>query len=389
MRPALRWLIAGWHGTSLVLLALLSVRLWRNLRFLRWANTQAAPLSVPYSRVSVLVPARNEAESIAACVISLMQQDYLNLELIVLDDDSSDGTGAKLDALAERFPRLTVIHATDALPAGWNGKSYACQRLAERASGDWLLFTDADTIHTRRSVSLGIAQARALDVSLLSAFPYQLTQSWSEKITVSFIIDFLPLLGLDFAGIQRAASGSTAANGQYMLVRAEDYRALGGHGAIAPELVDDVALARRFQAHGRKIALVDGSKMLSCRMYRSAGDVWAGFSKNILLGLSTSSLERRPRWLALPFAWGFACLFVTPFFLLFDRTRGLALLEIGWLAGLRLAAGRQINRPLRTTLPETLTTPLGAWSVMALGLSALYRRWRSRDIAWKGRRYTV
>lgn len=389
MQQGFRWLKTAWHLTSLLLLAALTARLWRNLRFLRWAKAQAQPLSVPYPRVSVLVPARNEAETISECVHSLMRQAYLNTEIIVLDDASTDGTSAKLDALAERYPRLRVIHASEAPPAGWNGKSYACQRLADAASGDWLLFTDADTIHARYSVALGTAQAEALGVSFLSAFPYQLTKSWSEKITVSFIMDFLPLLGLDLDGIYGATSAATAANGQYMLARADAYRALGGHAAIARELVDDVALARRFQASGRKTALVDGTRLVSCRMYRNSREVWAGFSKNILLGLSTSSLEGRARWTALPFAWGFACLFVTPFLLLFDQTRGLALLEIGWLAAMRVLVGRELERPTETSLPETLTTPLGAWSVMALGLRALYRRWRSRSIEWKGRRYTV
>lgn len=389
MQQGFHWLKTAWHLTSLLLLAVLTARLWRNLRFLRWAKAQAQPLSVPYPRVSVLVPARNEAETISECVHSLMRQAYLNTEVIVLDDASTDGTSATLDALAQRYPRLRVIHANEAPPAGWNGKSYACQRLADAASGDWLLFTDADTIHSRYSVALGTAQAQTLRVSFLSAFPYQLTKSWSEKITVSFIMDFLPLIGLDLEGIYRATSAATAANGQYVLVRADDYRTLGGHAAIAHELVDDVALARRFQASGRKTALVDGTRLVSCRMYRSGREVWAGFSKNILLGLSTSSLEGRARWTALPFAWGFACLFVTPFLLLFDRTRGLALLEIGWLAVMRLLVGRELEHPAESSVPETLTTPLGAWSVMALGLRALYRRWRSREIEWKGRRYTV
>ncbi|MEP7292372.1 MAG: glycosyltransferase family 2 protein, partial [Chloroflexota bacterium] len=223
----LRWLKIAWHITSLLLLPLLTFRLWRNLRFLRWAREQAAPIAVPYPKVSVLVPARNEAGTISACVHSLMNQDYLNIELIVLNDGSSDGTGEKLNNLAQRYPRLKVIHAQDDLPEGWNGKSYACQRLAERATGDWLLFTDADTEHTRQSIALGVAQARALEVALLSTFPYQITRSWSERILVSFIIDFLPLIGLDFAGIWRGTSASTAANGQYLLVRAMDYRALG------------------------------------------------------------------------------------------------------------------------------------------------------------------
>jgi chlorobactene glucosyltransferase len=386
MQVLLRWLKIAWHFSSLLLLPILTYRLWCNLRFLRWAREAAVPIIVAYPKVSVLVPARNEVDTISACVTSLMEQDYLNIEVIVLDDASTDGTGEKLDTLVQQYPKLKVIHANDNLPDGWNGKSYACQRLAECTTGDWLLFTDADTEHLRQSITLGVAQAQTLDVAMLSAFPYQITRSWSERILVSFIIDFLPLIGLDFAGIWRGSNDSTAANGQYLLMRRADYRALGGHAAIGHELVDDVALARHFQSRGRKIALVDGSAMLQCRMYHDVRQVWAGFSKNILLGLSTSSLTGRPRWLALPFAWGFACLFVTPFLLLFlDRNKCLVLLEIGWLALLRGITNEQLQRP-RSEIP---TTPLAAWGVLALGLRAIYRRWRSSKITWKGRLYRV
>jgi hypothetical protein len=112
--------------------------------------------------------------------------------------------------------------------------------------------------------------------------------------------------------------------------------------------------------------------------------VWNGFLKNILLGLELSSLEERPRWLALPFAWGYACLFFLPYFhLLFTRWRKLALVEIGWLAALRGVAGFFLKRPPS----EMLTTSAGAFGVMALGLGALYRRWRGQKITWKGRLY--
>lgn len=175
-----------------------------------------------------------------------------------------------------------------------------------------------------------------------------------------------------------------AANGQYLLVRATTYRAMGGHRAIASARVDDFALARHFRLSGYRIAFLEGSDMLRCRMYHNKREVWNGFLKNTLLGLETSSLVQRPRWFALPFAWGYACLFFVPYFhLLFTQRRKLALLEIGWLAALRGIAGLFLRRPLS----EVLTTPAGALSVMALGLAALYRRWRGQKIVWKGRLY--
>lgn len=375
------------HLTALVVLPVLTVRLMMNLRFLRWAKRREPP-AAPRSRVSVLVPARDEAESITACVESLAEQGDQDAEIIVLDDHSTDGTGGKLDALARRFVHVTVIHAADGddqPPPGWNGKSYACQRLAERASGGWLLFTDADTEHLPHSIARGVERALALDVDLLSVSPYQRTESWSERLIVSFIVDFLPLIGLNFRAIWRGTADHVAANGQYLLVRASVYRALGGHAAVATALVDDFALARHFKANGSRIALLNGADMLRCRMYHDAGEVWRGFSKNVLFGLETSSLRRQPAWQALLFAWAYASVFVVPYMhLLSARWRTLAALEMAWMAALRGVAGAFLKRPPL----EALSTPAGAWSVMALGVGALYRRWRGRKITWKGRDYS-
>jgi len=373
------------HITALAVLAVLTSRLRRNLRFLRRAR-ELSPWTASSPLVSVLVPARNEAQTIVSCIESLAAQDYPDFEVMALDDQSSDETGALLDELAARHTNLIVLHGNEEPPAGWNGKSYACFRLAARAAGEWLLFTDADTLHTPTSIAQGIAQAEGLNVDLLSAFPRQVTGSWSERVVVSFILDFLPLVGLELTAVWRGESGRTAANGQYLLVRAAAYRAVGGHKAVSNALVDDFVLAKHVRSNGYRIALVDGTSMLNCRMYHGAREVWDGFSKNILLALQTSSAEKRPRWKGLVFAWGYACVFVLPFYhLLFSDHKSLSLLVIGWLGILRAIVNRRFTRPCI----EVAATPLAAWTVMAFGLNALFRRIRGRKIAWKGRDYSL
>ena len=371
-------------GTALLVLSVLTYRLQRNLRFLQQVKTAARRVD-PSPRVSILVPARNESCTIVHCIESLVQQNYPVYEVIVLNDQSSDNTGELLDELASRYSNLTVIHSSGNLLAGWNGKSYACHRLAAHATGEWLLFTDADTLHMPTSVAQGIAQASTLDADLLSAFPRQITESWGECIVVSFIIDFLPLIGIDLTQLWRGTSRATAANGQYLLVRASAYWAVGGHEAIGRELVDDFALAKRFRLCGFRVALVDGTSMLRCRMYRSAAEVWAGFSKNILLGMEATSGARRSRGWSLLFAWAYACIFVLPFLRLLFSGRLLPLLEISWLMALRQLVNHRFVRPRS----EVITTPLAAWSVMALGLGALLRRRRGASIRWKGRDYPL
>jgi chlorobactene glucosyltransferase len=371
--------------TALPILSIMTIHLIRNLSFLHGVRHQAIrPSSLP--RVSILVPARNEAATISSCITSLLSQDYPDFEVIVLDDASTDSTGEQLELLAARFPQLTVISSNDNPPAGWNGKSYACHRLATQATGSWLLFTDADTLHSPQSVRSGMAQAQALHVPFLSAFPYQQTHSWSERILVSFIIDFLPLLGLDYQALWHGKGDMIAANGQYILVEAARYHAIRGHKAIGTALVDDFALAQRFRESGEHIALVDGTAMLSCRMYHSFRETWDGFSKNLLLGLATatSGKQKASFWLASLFAWGYACIFVIPFI---DLLRGtqiwLATITICWTIALRTAVVLRLKR----SATEVVTTPLAAWGTMALGLSALYSQFRHRPLRWKDREY--
>lgn len=375
------------HFFALALLAFFSVRLIANLRFLHVTRHNVRQPIRGFPRVSVLIPARNEVATISNCVTSLLQQRYPNLEILVLDDGSTDGTSQVLDTLKAEYPELTVIHTAGAIPLGWNGKSHACYQLAMRATGDWLLFTDADTAHMPGSIEQGLAQAAVLNAALVSVFPYQRAVTWSERIIVSFIIDFLPLVAVDLEAIWRGRSRRIVANGQYLLAHARSYHATGGHLSIARALVDDFALARRFRAMGFPVALVDGTSMMECRMYRSFREVLDGFSKNLLdaltLSTSLSGFSRLRAFLKAPlFAWCYACLFVIPFFHVISRKfTMLATLEIVWLLVLRALVGLRFRRPS----DEILTTPLAAWGTMAIGVRAIYRRWRKRPITWKGR----
>jgi len=274
-------------GTLLVGL----INMLANLGFASWVARRTAA-GAPM--VSVLVPARNEQANIERCVRSLLAQDYPNYEVIALNDDSTDLTGALLDEMAKGDARLRVIHYRSPLPAGVNGKSRACQVLAEAARGEWLLFVDADTAHRRDSIRAGIARAQGLDVALLSVIPQQVIGSWGERL-------FLPA---GFALVYNAISLwrvylerryrflNAAAIGQYVLVRRDAYFACGGHNAVRSAILDDVVFGRLVKRQGYRIALSDGD-WVSCRMYRSFGEMVEGFSKNafsILNGSLTMSI---------------------------------------------------------------------------------------------------
>ena len=367
--------------TSLVLLSLFTIRVFRNLYYLRQTQHSKATGQI-YPRVSVLIPARNEADNITPCLESLLEQDYIDYEIIVLDDQSTDNTFEHIQQLAIKHPKIRILRGDSALPADWNGKSYACHRLAERADGDWLLFTDADTLHTPQSIRQGIEQALSLNVDLLSAMPYQITKSWSEQILVSFIMNFLPLLGINLRDMWRGQGTHAIANGQYLLIRQSAYQAMGGHTAIATAMVDDFALANHFLHGNQRIALINGSKMLSCRMYHNVNEVWKGFSKNIVLSLQSSQ-----QWsvgLVILFAWSYVSLFVLPYvILMLHPDKWIALLAIIWVIGLRLIIGFATHRPLT----EAFFIVFSAMGVMLLGLNAISLKARRQNIVWKDRPY--
>ena len=221
-----------------------------------------------------------------------------------------------------------------------------------------------------------------LNVDLLSAMPRQITETWSERLMVPFIMNFLPLMGVDLGRMSRGKSSYAIANGQYLLIRATAYQALEGHEAIKSAIVDDFAIAQRFMQHNQRVTLINGTTMLACRMYRSTDEVWHGFSKNIMLSLQTT--RRWQIWSTVLFAWGFVSLFVLPYIIfIVYPAKHLALIEIGWLTLLRLAIGASTQRPA----VEAVFTPFSAIGVMALGLNALFLKFRRRPIMWKDRQY--
>ena len=371
------------HLTTLILLAIVSVRVARNLRFLsniQSTNTQNEIL--PF--VSVLIPARNEGNNIAQCLESLAQQDYPQFEILILDDQSTDDTYAIIEALDTQYAHVHAIKGEDSPKANWNGKSFACHRLAERAKGDWLLFTDADTFHYPDSIRRGVEQANNLNAQLLSVMPYQQTESIGERIFVSFIMDFLPFIGIDFQKLTQPNNNDVVGNGQYVLVNTEAYRKVGGHQAVIHALVDDFALAQQFVQNNQRIAFINGTAMVMCRMYQSSRDVWDGFTKNMMLALQTN--RRWPWWGVIAFAWGFVALFTAPYWaFITESNKLLPAIEIVWLTTLRLIAGNAFSRPIL----EAFYTPISALGVMALGLNTLYLRLLKRPVAWKGRSYNI
>jgi glycosyltransferase involved in cell wall biosynthesis len=236
--------------------------------------------------VSVIIPARNEEACLGDCLKSLVAQTGVAFEIIVVDDHSTDRTRD----IASSFPEIIVIEAGP-LPQGWTGKNNAVTTGAGQARGQWLLFTDADTVHLAGSLARALAEAQVNSAELLSYSPEQIAVTFWEIAT-------LPVV---FAELARQYSPSTvsdpaspiaAANGQFILVRRETYDAIGGHAAVAGDILEDVALARAVKSSGRKIRFRYAPDAVRTRMYRNYRQLRDGWTKNLAL------LFPRPVWLA-------------------------------------------------------------------------------------------
>ena len=230
--------------------------------------------------VSVIVPARNEEACLGACLQSLLaQNDNVAFEIIVVDDHSTDRT--RDIALSFASPQVRVIEASP-LPAGWTGKNNAVTAGAQAARGQWLLFTDADTIHLPGSLTLSLEEANRQGAALLSYSPQQIVKSFWERAVMPVIFaelaaNFRP------SHVSDPNSPAAAANGQYILITREAYDAVGGHAAISGNLLEDVALARAVKRSGRKIFFRYGGDAVRTRMYRSFAQLREGWTKNLAL----------------------------------------------------------------------------------------------------------
>lgn len=241
---------------------------------------KGAFLSQKSPLVSVLIPARNEEKNIARCIESLLHQTYSNYEILVLDDNSTDATYKTLKALKKKNPSKLFIYKGLPLMDGWRGKSYAMKQLTDKARGDIFLFTDADTVHSNRSIELMLLNMKQNDADLVSGYIYQRLNTIGEKLTVPVMYLLTAVIPM-FLNSKLKTPAFCVAIGQYIGVRRDSFFGAGGYDAIKGITTEDMYLARRFKECGYKTVFLDFSDAASCRMYNDGLSAIKGIGKNV------------------------------------------------------------------------------------------------------------
>lgn len=331
------------------------------------------PRAADCPAVSVLIPARNEEATIETACAHALGSTGVAVELIVLDDHSTDRTRQILDRIDDA--RLRVATAPPLAP-GWSGKQFACAHLATLASHDLMIFVDADVRLSPEAASRIAGFMQRHDVGLASGFPRQIVGSWSELLLLPLIhfllLGFLPL---DFMWRSRSPAFG-AGCGQLFVARRIDYQRSGGHGAIRASLHDGIKLPRAFRAAGIATGLFDATEIAACRMYSDASSLWEGLTKNATEGMATPT--GLPVWTVILVGGQ-----ILPLFLL--------VLQPGWLSGAAVLASIGLRLllawRLRQSVLSALLHPLGVAALLVVQWAALIRSVRGVPATWRGRAY--
>jgi len=375
-------MMLDYHITILGILICMALIAVINMLTFRSVRPQRKPHATPM--VSVLIPARNEEANIALCLSGLVAQDYPKYEIIVLDDSSDDAT----ETIVKEWERSnSLVRYVKGLPlaAGWVGKCYACHQLSIEARGDLLLFTDADTVHSRQSISSAVAAMESHRADLLTIIPFMTLKSFWEKIVMP-MLHFTTFCFLPFSLVSASRNPKFAmANGQFMLFRRSVYEAIGGHEAVRDAMVEDVWLSRLVKSRGYTLRVMDGVRIVSTRMYQSLRQIWEGFSKNLFPGFRYSLAAIIAVMIfnvitsILPFVFLLYALLTTHL----PAWTNIVALQVGVILAVRLMLAHRFKMNLLATLGH----PLAMGVVVGIAFNSARWALLTDGVKWKGRTY--
>ncbi len=397
--------ILVWLGRHVLILFVKKSDLFVRPLFPEESSTEA---NLP--SVSVIIPARNEEKNIGRCLLSVLAQDYPDLEIIVVDDRSNDRTAEIVreifrDYVANprAFERKRVSSSPgksvklvqiDHLPEGWTGKNYALAEAARQASGDWFLFLDADTTHHPANILAAIRYARRKGADMLSLLPGQMNIGFWERLLLPLLGSMLMIRFPIYSVNDQKKVRCAFANGQYILIRKEAYEAIDGHTSVRSELLEDIAMAKRLKATRRfRLKVAFGSDVSMVRMYSSLGEIWRGWQRIFLAGLGRSvfsllfSVLLMFVFSLIPFT-----VFATTSVMLLSGAASSSVWLFWWLSIVQIALLYTvmyrtfgISRVDRSLLP---LYPLAGLFGAAILFSTLRKAVRGEEITWRGTDYS-
>jgi glycosyltransferase involved in cell wall biosynthesis len=325
-----------------------------------------------YPLISVLIPARNEAYNIDKCLNYLLNQDYKNLELIVLDDNSEDNTKHIVESFSKKHNHIQLLKGKE-LPEGWLGKNWACNQLSQQAKGQYLLFIDADVEIQPDAISAAIEEMKRSETKMLSVFSTQIIRSFGEWLVVPLmnwmLLAFLPLK-LVYASRKKSF---VAANGQFMFWERKTYFEIGGHEIVKDKVVEDMEFARICKSKNIRIKTLLGGNLIYCKMYSGLSEAIRGFAKNFYPGFNINS------FVFLVMITFFVIIFLLPFILVFINN--LYFIPIVMIVLIRIIIS--INSRQNAFL-NVLLHPLQLVLMYIVGIKSIINA-KTGKLDWKGR----
>jgi len=341
-------------------------------------------------KVSIILPARNEEEFIGKCLDSLIKQDYENYEIIVIDDSSEDKTGEIISEYAKKYPKIIPVSARPK-PDGWMGKNWACMEGYKKATGELLLFTDADTTHAENVITLAVSHLNSFGLDALSAIPKMLTFDFWTNITLPMISTFLHTR-FSALNVNNPAKKTGYFFGSFFILKKTTYQEIGTHEGVKQEIIEDGALGKKVKDAGYKMKMVRGEHLIEAIWARDKGTLWNAL-KRLMVPLYLQSGK-----IAIGIFFAIVFLLFIPFPILaistsfpIEATSAKILCIASAIASILIYIGAviEVKVGLKIKLAYAIFAPLGSLVVVLGFLSGLLQAKRTSAVTWRGRSYSM
>ena len=341
-------------------------------------------------KVSIILPARNEEEFLGECLDSLVKQDYENYEIIVIDDSSEDKTGEIISEYAKKYPKIIPVSAKPK-PDGWMGKNWACMEGYGKATGELLLFTDADTKHAENVITLAVSHLNSFGLDALSAIPKMLTFDFWTNITLPMISTFLHTR-FSALNVNNPAKKTGYFFGSFFILKKTTYQEVGTHEGVKQEIIEDGALGKKVKDAGYKMKMVRGEHLIEAVWARDKGTLWNAL-KRLMVPLYLQSGK-----IAIGIFFAIVFLLFVPFPILaistslaIESTSAKILCMTSAIASILIYVGAviEVKVGLKLKLAYSVFAPLGSLVVILGFLSGLLQAKRTSAVTWRGRSYSM